>query len=396
MKKSTRNILLILLGIILLIGIIILIIFAVGILQQTFPNQITYIGLKPNFPFDGNNINIHLEYTSAPDNWNLGWEDFTISWSDAITTDINGRTCTELGLYRDYAGEWGGGCGLNPILNDNNAIYKSATLDGQKIENVYLGRDGVTVGGFPTATAGKLIVDVKVEVKCKIGSEKCSGTHYLVCEEITQTFPSWFKQDPWDAIVNRYIDKGEVIGKCDVFKEIEVYRFENNKCTKLTIKETEKLSNDYTTKSECESKIIIEPEPCIENWNCGEFSSCLNNRQTRDCNDLNKCGTTISKPSLTQECNIEPPITPCEESWTYSSWSECKNGQQTRTATDENSCGTTIKRESLSRNCIIIEDNFWNQKTLGIKNLYLIIIMTSLVISFIIIFIVLIKIGRKK
>ena len=44
--------------------------------------------------------------------------------------------------------------------------------------------------------------------------------------------------------------------------------------------------------------------PCEENWQCSDWSSCVNNKQTRTCNDLNDCNTFINKPSETKICII--------------------------------------------------------------------------------------------
>jgi hypothetical protein len=41
---------------------------------------------------------------------------------------------------------------------------------------------------------------------------------------------------------------------------------------------------------------------CVENWNCSNFTACVNNSQSRVCVDSNACGTTNSKPFLTQSC----------------------------------------------------------------------------------------------
>lgn len=41
---------------------------------------------------------------------------------------------------------------------------------------------------------------------------------------------------------------------------------------------------------------------CVENWSCGEWSDCVNGTQTRSCTDANICGTTISKPEVSQAC----------------------------------------------------------------------------------------------
>ena len=41
---------------------------------------------------------------------------------------------------------------------------------------------------------------------------------------------------------------------------------------------------------------------CSESWSCGEWSVCVGGLQTRGCTDSNSCGTTASRPSLSQEC----------------------------------------------------------------------------------------------
>ncbi len=48
---------------------------------------------------------------------------------------------------------------------------------------------------------------------------------------------------------------------------------------------------------------------CEENWQCGEWSECVNNEQTRTCTDLSRCGTTVNKPIQSQECNNETSST---------------------------------------------------------------------------------------
>lgn len=41
---------------------------------------------------------------------------------------------------------------------------------------------------------------------------------------------------------------------------------------------------------------------CAENWQCTEWTECINNVQSRICEDFNKCGTITSKPIETREC----------------------------------------------------------------------------------------------
>lgn len=84
---------------------------------------------------------------------------------------------------------------------------------------------------------------------------------------------------------------------------------------------------------------------CLENWNCGEWSVCINKMQTRTCTDNTTCKSSISKPSETRSC------TTCSEKWTCSLWSECKDSIQKRSCIDENACNTNISKPSEMQSC---------------------------------------------
>jgi hypothetical protein len=43
---------------------------------------------------------------------------------------------------------------------------------------------------------------------------------------------------------------------------------------------------------------------CTERWRCTDWSECANTARTRECSDLNSCGTNISKPKTTAKCTI--------------------------------------------------------------------------------------------
>lgn len=47
---------------------------------------------------------------------------------------------------------------------------------------------------------------------------------------------------------------------------------------------------------------------CIPNWQCEEWSECINGAQTRTCVDVNECGTEQGKPEQERECEIEPIV----------------------------------------------------------------------------------------
>ncbi len=72
-----------------------------------------------------------------------------------------------------------------------------------------------------------------------------------------------------------------------------------------------------------------QSQTCVENWICGDWTSCQNGIQTRTCTDSNNCGTQNNKPPVSQTCEEETDT--CgdghcnfpEENW-YSCWQDCK------------------------------------------------------------------------
>jgi len=43
---------------------------------------------------------------------------------------------------------------------------------------------------------------------------------------------------------------------------------------------------------------------CYEEWECSEWSACVNEIQTRTCTDLANCGTSNSKPVISEACTV--------------------------------------------------------------------------------------------
>ncbi|MFA6594142.1 MAG: right-handed parallel beta-helix repeat-containing protein [Candidatus Buchananbacteria bacterium] len=48
------------------------------------------------------------------------------------------------------------------------------------------------------------------------------------------------------------------------------------------------------------------PPVCVESWSCADWSVCSGGTQTRTCVDSNNCGTTDSKPAVSQTCVCTP------------------------------------------------------------------------------------------
>ena len=51
--------------------------------------------------------------------------------------------------------------------------------------------------------------------------------------------------------------------------------------------------------------IITTNKSCIENWVCTSWSPCINGTRTRSCFDINKCGSSKSKPKIVEICVVK-------------------------------------------------------------------------------------------
>jgi hypothetical protein len=94
------------------------------------------------------------------------------------------------------------------------------------------------------------------------------------------------------------------------------------------------------------------PEPCEENWICGNWTECINETQSRECTELNGCETIFEIPILIQNCTLPEP---CEENWICGNWSECVDENQTRECIDEQLCGTNESKPIIIQNCTLPE-----------------------------------------
>ncbi len=71
----------------------------------------------------------------------------------------------------------------------------------------------------------------------------------------------------------------------------------------------EEISDSSTTSTDSSSTSSIttsatQNETCTPNWECTEWSECVNESQSRTCEDTNNCGTEEGKPSLVQSCEM--------------------------------------------------------------------------------------------
>ena len=90
-------------------------------------------------------------------------------------------------------------------------------------------------------------------------------------------------------------------------------------------------------------------ESCDEIWDCTLWSSCINNQQTRTCNDINNCGTTSNKPLETQSCNLyscgNTPNNQCSTNQPY----YCEDGDLIENC---EICGCPLNQGCINNECI--------------------------------------------
>jgi hypothetical protein len=54
-------------------------------------------------------------------------------------------------------------------------------------------------------------------------------------------------------------------------------------------------------------------DQCIPNWQCSDWSECIDNTQTRTCGDENHCDTLAGKPETLQSCNPDQLVGPGDQ-----------------------------------------------------------------------------------
>jgi hypothetical protein len=94
--------------------------------------------------------------------------------------------------------------------------------------------------------------------------------------------------------------------------------------------------------------------PTLEkpNWECENWGSCIDGKQTRKCTMTNVSYVNVDRPSITRSCTLGN-VTPleCVPNWECENWGSCIDGKQTRKCKDLNNCSCSI---SNAYNCAII------------------------------------------
>lgn len=110
------------------------------------------------------------------------------------------------------------------------------------------------------------------------------------------------------------------------------------------------LSNETCSNNKCIPS-------CTPDWQCGDWSDCVNSTQTRICTDFNGCNTNISKPFEIQSCPTNITNITCMENW-QCDWSDCDGSyhRYSNNCIDLNKCGTTYIKPKSKQNCYCMPD----------------------------------------
>lgn len=90
--------------------------------------------------------------------------------------------------------------------------------------------------------------------------------------------------------------------------KINVY-IEDIKIGEISYIESDKFERDFEIPASKRTEVsnrLAEIALCTSEWECGEWSRCIDNQQTRECVDKNRCKYEKDKPDETKKCLIRP------------------------------------------------------------------------------------------
>ncbi len=121
---------------------------------------------------------------------------------------------------------------------------------------------------------------------------------------------------------------------------------------------------------------------CNPSWSCYRWETCADGTQTRTCVDLNHCSNARDRPVLEQTCVVAPRSTEeieevCVENWECGDWSECINSVHTRDCIETNLCGT-VENEPVENESCVADSHFGRNWWKYLIGLLLILLLLAL------------------
>ena len=113
----------------------------------------------------------------------------------------------------------------------------------------------------------------------------------------------------------------------------------------------------------------LDKPGCEQDWKCGSWSACVDDKQTQTCNDANKCEEDALQKTEEKTCGeavVTDNVTEvsCTYEWDCTPWGSCTSNKKTRTCTRTDNCdglfssGTVtsvvkIDKPSVSKFCFV-------------------------------------------
>ena len=129
---------------------------------------------------------------------------------------------------------------------------------------VYEGTINIGVGEDVEVIVGEPL-EFEITAPCTSGENRCVETYYFLC------------------IDNSWISQGQINGKCGY------------------VAPSSPIAPSGGSPSGSSSSRNSNNE-CIEKWECTNWTTCIDNEQTRICTDLNNCDTINTKPTIKNIC----------------------------------------------------------------------------------------------
>tara|TARA_Y100000310_G_scaffold344833_1_gene459856 strand:- start:211 stop:3732 length:3522 start_codon:yes stop_codon:yes gene_type:complete len=102
----------------------------------------------------------------------------------------------------------------------------------------------------------------------------------------------------------------------------------------------------YSRRKEEEVNVL-----CKERWVCEGWGVCKDGSQTRECHEVNDCGSESEIPKMFQTCEND-----CEEIWRCNRWSVCSNEVRRRECYDLNGCDTESLKPGEYEECEFVPE----------------------------------------
>ena len=281
-------------------------------LLHTYLNEFAARGIPTNNNLDTNMLRQAYSTFTRPQN-----PQFFMAEEEIIGPGMKATDCNPLSVFSNNIMCDAVSCGDGKCSGSENSYTCSSDCQTQRlsircITNSDCGNDGETTS--PYCSNGDVHIDTRVHTcsnpdtiyascqssiqprlkeTCGSGSRCENG----VCKTVMCSTDAQCGQDGWASNPSCALN--------NVYREWKSYTCQNAASPSAIC--TTALRN--ITIQSCNAA-CLQGSCCTPNWQCTQWSSCQNNKKSRQCTDTNACHTDVSKPPLTTEC--ENPFEPIQ------------------------------------------------------------------------------------